>query len=422
MNTKPFLSCVVPAYNEAENLKTFIPALANSLKQQNLSYEIIVVDDGSKDDTIPILQTMIDDYPLVVLELSRNFGKEAALSAGLDHVTGEVTLLIDADFQHPFEAIPTMINLWKNGYDMVYGIRNRTTESWLKRVLTQGYYRVLNLSSPIDIPESAGDFRLLDAKVVEAIKQLPEKNRYMKGLYAWVGFKSIGVNFSEQERQHGRSSFNVKSLFNLAMSGLTGFSDLPLRLCIYLGAILALGAMGYGIWIILNTLIEGVSVPGWATLAAGMTLLGGIQLLFLGIVGEYVGRIYAEVKTDQNILFQPNILVLNKKNLSQSRKIHSLISNMFAHILQLMRFTTTGAAAALTHYSVVMLLFQKHVALQYANLLAFLVAYWVSYFGHRIFTFKAQHLDHRQTLPKFTLVAGLGFYLMKVFFTFKPLF
>lgn len=296
MSTKPFLSCVVPAYNEAENLKTFIPALANSLKQQNLSYEIIVVDDGSKDDTIPILQTMIEDYPLVVLELSRNFGKEAALSAGLDHVTGEVALLIDADFQHPFEAIPTMINLWKNGYDMVYGIRNRTTESWLKRTLTQGYYRILNLSSPIDIPENAGDFRLLDAKVIEAIKQLPEKNRYMKGLYAWVGFKSIGINFSEQDRQHGRSSFNVKALFNLAMSGLTGFSDLPLRICIYLGALLALGAMSYGVWIIIKTLIEGISVPGWATLAAGMTLLGGIQLLFIGILGEYIGRIYAEVK------------------------------------------------------------------------------------------------------------------------------
>ncbi|MBJ9720872.1 glycosyltransferase family 2 protein [Acinetobacter calcoaceticus] len=326
MTTKPFLSCVVPAYNEAENLKTFIPALANSLKQQNLSYEIIVVDDGSKDDTIPILQTMINDYPLVVLELSRNFGKEAALSAGLDHVTGEVTLLIDADFQHPFEAIPTMINLWKNGYDMVYGIRNRTTESWLKRVLTQGYYRILNLSSPIDIPESAGDFRLLDAKVVEAIKQLPEKNRYMKGLYAWVGFKSIGVNFSEQERQHGRSSFNIKSLSSLAMSGLTGFSDLPLRLCIYFGAFLALGAMGYGIWIILQTLIEGVSVPGWATLVAGMTLLGGIQLLFLGIVGEYVGRIYAEVKN------RPKYIVASEHSRIKQEKSITKPENTFSNL------------------------------------------------------------------------------------------
>ena len=317
MNIKPFISCVVPAYNEAENLKTFIPALAKSLIQQNITYEIIVVDDGSKDDTIPILQSMVDDYPLTVLELSRNFGKEAALSAGLDHVNGEVTLLIDADFQHPFEAIPTMINLWKNGYDMVYGIRNRTTESWLKRVLTQGYYRILNLSSRIDIPENAGDFRLLDTKVVEAIRHMPERNRYMKGLYAWVGFKSIGINFSEQERQHGRSSFNLKALFNLAMSGLTGFSDLPLRLCIYLGALLAFGAMGYGVWIIIKTLIEGISVPGWATLAAGMTLLGGIQLLFIGILGEYIGRIYAEVKNRPKY-----IVAMEHSQIKQKHTIH----------------------------------------------------------------------------------------------------
>ncbi len=296
MQLTPFLSCVVPAYNEAENLKKFIPALAANLEQQQLSYEIIVVDDGSKDDTLHVLQSMVDHYPLVVLELSRNFGKEAALSAGLDRVRGDITLLIDADFQHPLDAIPTMVNLWKNGYDMVYGIRDRSSESWLKRILTNNYYKVLNMSSPIDIPENAGDFRLMDAKVVDAVRRLPEKNRYMKGLYAWVGFKSIGIHFSEQQRQFGQSSFNGKALFRLAMSGLTGFTDLPLRLSIYLGALLALSAMGYGIWVLIETLIEGIRVPGWATLVIGLTLLGGIQLLFLGIVGEYIARIYAEVK------------------------------------------------------------------------------------------------------------------------------
>ncbi|ENX63385.1 MULTISPECIES: glycosyltransferase family 2 protein [Acinetobacter] len=296
MINSPFLSCVVPAYNEAENLKKFIPALAQQLEQQNLRYEIIIIDDGSKDNSIAVLQQMLDDYPLRILTLSRNFGKEAALSAGLDYVTGDATLLIDADFQHPLNAIPTMIQLWKDGYDMVYGIRDRSTESWLKKIFTQGYYHILNLSSSVDIPENAGDFRLLDAKVVEAVRKLPEKNRYMKGLYAWVGFKSIGIHFTEQQRQFGQSSFNFKALFQLAMSGLTGFSDLPLRLCIYLGALLALFAMSYGIWIIIETMIEGISVPGWATLAAGMTLLGGIQLLCIGILGEYIGRIYAEVK------------------------------------------------------------------------------------------------------------------------------
>lgn len=296
MINSPFLSCVVPAYNEAENLKKFIPALAQQLEQQNLRYEIIIIDDGSQDDSVVILQHMLEDYPLRIVTLSRNFGKEAALSAGLDYVTGDATLLIDADFQHPLNAIPTMIQLWKEGYDMVYGIRDRSTESWLKKVFTQGYYHVLNLSSSVNIPENAGDFRLLDAKVVEAVRKLPEKNRYMKGLYAWVGFKSIGIHFTEQQRQFGQSSFNFKALLQLAMSGLTGFSDLPLRLCIYLGALLAFFAMSYGVWIIIETLIEGIRIPGWATLAAGMTLLGGIQLLCIGILGEYIGRIYAEVK------------------------------------------------------------------------------------------------------------------------------
>ncbi len=213
MTNNPFLSCVVPAYNEAENLKKFIPALAQQLEQQNLRYEIIIVDDGSQDQSIAVLQQMLDDYPLRILTLSRNFGKEAALSAGLDHVRGDAALLIDADFQHPLDAIPTMIQLWKSGYDMVYGIRDRSTESWLKKLFTQGYYHILNLSSTVDIPENAGDFRLLDAKVVEAVKNLPEKNRYMKGLFAWVGFKTIGIHFTEQQRQHGQSSFNFKSLF-----------------------------------------------------------------------------------------------------------------------------------------------------------------------------------------------------------------
>ena len=214
-NFNPFLCCVVPAYNEAENLKNFIPALSRALKQQNIRFEIIVVDDGSKDSTIEVLQGLQKDHPLRVLEFSRNFGKEAALYAGLDHVDADLALLIDADFQHPISAIPTMLSLWKEGYEMVYGIRNRETESWLKKLFTKIYYKILNASSTVDIPENAGDFRLLDAKVVHAIRDLPERNLYMKGLYAWVGFKSIGILFTEEKRQYGRSSFNFKSLLNL---------------------------------------------------------------------------------------------------------------------------------------------------------------------------------------------------------------
>ncbi|OTG64428.1 glycosyltransferase [Acinetobacter sp. ANC 3903] len=295
-NFNPFLCCVVPAHNEAENLKNFIPALSKMLKQENIRFEIIVIDDGSKDSTIEVLQGMQKDYPLRVLEFSRNFGKEAALYAGLDHVDADLALLIDADFQHPINVIPTMLSLWKEGYEMVYGIRNRETESWLKKLFTHIYYKILNASSTLNIPENAGDFRLLDAKVVHAIRDLPERNLYMKGLYAWVGFKSIGILFTEKERQCGRSSFNFKSLLNLAISGLTAFSDLPLRICIYLGILLGIFSFSYGCWITVQTLFEGAKVPGWATLAAGLAFLGAIQLIFIGILGEYISRIYSEVK------------------------------------------------------------------------------------------------------------------------------
>ena len=304
--SEPFISCVGPAYNEAENLTTFIPALAASLEQQKISYEIIVIDDGSQDNTITILENMLDKYPLKILELSRNFGKEAALSAGLDNTKGNVTLMIDADFQHPLDAIPTMINLWKNGYDMVYGIRNRNTETGLKRLFTYVYYRILNMSSEVIIPENAGDFRLLDEKVVNTIRTLPERNRYMKGLYAWVGFKSIGIHFSELERRNGKSSFNFKALFNLALSGLTGFSNLPLRACIVFGALLAFCSLAYGFYIMFATWAEGIDIPGWATLIVAISLLGGIQLLFIGILGEYISRIYTEARG------RPQYIISNK--------------------------------------------------------------------------------------------------------------
>ncbi len=293
---QPFISCVIPAYNEAENLPLFIPELAKNLDQLGVRFELIVIDDGSKDDTIASVQALLPLYPLRVFALSRNFGKEAAISAGLDQVEGNIALLIDADFQHPISAISTMLDLWKSGYDMVYGIRDRQTESALKQTLTRTFYWLLNKSASIDIPADAGDFRLMDIRVVEALRNLPERTMYMKGLYAWVGFRSIGVHFTEAERHKGESSFNFKSLARLALTGLTAFSDLPLRICIFLGAFIALMALGYGIYITCETLIDGERVAGWATLAAGMMLLGGIQLLFIGVLGEYIGRIYNETK------------------------------------------------------------------------------------------------------------------------------
>ncbi|MDE2421206.1 MAG: glycosyltransferase family 2 protein [Gammaproteobacteria bacterium] len=292
----PFLSCIIPAYNEAENIPYFIPALAKSLTELNIRYEIIVIDDGSKDNTLAALQPFLDQYPLKVFELSRNFGKEAAISAGLDQVSGNVTLLIDADFQHPISAVATMLDLWRSGYDMVYGIRDRKTESGIKQFLTRQFYWLMNAASSIDIPADAGDFRLMDQRVVKALQELPERTLYMKGMYAWVGFRSIGIHFTEAERHAGESNFNWKRLTGLALTGLTAFSDLPLRICVFLGAFIAFMALAYGTYITCDALIDGTTVPGWTTLAAGMMLLGGIQLLFIGVLGEYIARIYNETK------------------------------------------------------------------------------------------------------------------------------
>lgn len=304
--TATLLSCIVPAYNEAENLVLFIPAMTKKLQDLNLNFEIIVVNDGSKDNTSEVLQQLVKDYQLTAVEFSRNFGKEAAITAGLDQVNGDLALLIDADFQHPLDTIDTMLELWQAGYDMVYGIRDRGIESPMKRWLTHGFYWLMNKSAAIDMPPSAGDFRLMDRKVVDALQDLPERTRYMKGLYAWVGFKSIGVNFSETERLKGESSFNWFKLMSLAFSGITSFSVLPLRLCMLVGIVIALVALGYGGWIFSETVLEGARVPGWATLATGMMFLGGIQLLFLGIVGEYVSRVYQEVKA------RPRYIIANK--------------------------------------------------------------------------------------------------------------
>ena len=314
----PFLSCIVPAYNEADNIPHFIPALAKNLSELGVRFEIIVVDDGSKDNTLATLQPFLDQYPLKVFELSRNFGKEAAISAGLDHVSGNVTLLIDADFQHPISAVATMLDLWRTGYDMIYGIRDRKTESAIKKVLTRKFYWLMNSASSIDIPADAGDFRLMDHRVVEALRNLPERTLYMKGMYAWVGFRSIGVHFTEAERHAGESNFNWKNLTGLALTGLTAFSDLPLRICVFLGAFIAFMALTYGAYITGETLIDGVKQPGWATLAAGMMFLGGIQLLFIGVLGEYIARIYNETKG------RPKYIIARQYDENNPAKAHEM--------------------------------------------------------------------------------------------------
>ena len=290
------LSIVVPCYNEGPHLKGFIAALKKTVATITNHFEIILVNDGSKDNTRDIALEIVGTGNIRYLEFSRNFGKEAALMAGIDHATGDATLLIDADFQHPLEKVPEMAELWKSGYEMIYGvIANRQGESITKRLGTSMLYKLLN-TSDIAIPENAGDFRWLDRKVVNALKNLPERNRFMKGLYAWVGFKSIAIPFELRDRPSGQSTFSTGRLIKLGMAGLTSFSAAPLQLWIGIGALISFLALVYGTYVIVDTVVYGNAVSGWPTLTVALMLFSGIQLLSIGILGEYIGRIFTEVK------------------------------------------------------------------------------------------------------------------------------
>lgn len=293
------LSCVVPAFNEAVNLPRFIPALAEAVAQLTPHFEIIIVNDGSTDATHTVAMELVahSGLPLRYLALSRNFGKEAALSAGIDHTRGNAVVLIDGDFQHPLDLLPEMHALWQRGYDMVYGvIADRGAESGAKRVGTHLFYRIMNAGNSVKMPPNAGDYRWLDRKVADALKALPERHRFMKGLYAWVGFKTAALPFVPLDRAAGASSFNLRRLGSLALLGLTSFTTLPLRVWSVIGALVALAALLYGGWITLETLLFGADLAGWPTLAASIMLFSGVQLMSIGILGEYIGRIYDEVK------------------------------------------------------------------------------------------------------------------------------
>ena len=291
------ISCVVPAYNEAANLAALLPALTAQLRALSSRWELIVVDDGSRDHTAEAISPWLHHAGVRLVRLSRNFGKEAALSAGLDRANGDVVVLMDADLQHPPALIAPMLQAWRAGADMVCAVRaTRDDESWFKRLGTRCFYRLVNAGSSVPIPADAGDFRLLDRRVVDALVALPERNRFLKGLYAWVGFRTELMPYVPAPRTQGHSSFSPMRLLHLALTGLTSFSTLPLRLWSGLGAVVALAALGYGGFIVVEHVFTGHDVPGWATLVAGMMFFSGVQLLSIGILGEYVGRIYDEVK------------------------------------------------------------------------------------------------------------------------------
>lgn len=292
------LSIVVPVFNEEDAIDIFIESIKKHLSCSSIQYEIIFVNDGSHDSTLSTaLAVQVKEPFIKIINLSRNFGKEAAMSAGLGHAKGDAVIVMDVDLQEPPELIPQMIDKWREGYDVVYGKRvRRQTDSWLKRLTAGLFYKGFNKIADFKIPADVGDFRLMDRSVVNALNALPERVRFMKGLFAWVGFKTYALEFERRERQAGSTKFNYWKLWNFAIDGITSFSTIPLRIWTYFGLMIASLAFLYGSFIILKTLLFGVDVPGYASLMTFVLFLGGIQLIGLGVLGEYIGRVYIEVK------------------------------------------------------------------------------------------------------------------------------
>jgi polyisoprenyl-phosphate glycosyltransferase len=297
LRERPEISCIVPACNESGNISATITAISLELAALRRDFEIIIVDDGSVDTTVDEAQALMEQYPIRVICLSRNFGKENAITAGLRASVGDACVIIDADLQEPISYLKVFLKHWDAGYEMVYGVRaHREDESYLKRKGSNVFYWILDQTTSVSIPAHARDFRLMDRKVVDAILSLPERNRFMKGLYSWVGFSSQAVPVVIGPRKRGSSKFNYKRLFDLALTGLTSFSDWPLRVWTGVGVCVSLLSMLYALLIAGRTLLFGSDVPGWATLTVAVCFLGGVQIFSIGVLGEYLARIFSEVK------------------------------------------------------------------------------------------------------------------------------
>ncbi|MBE0493919.1 MAG: glycosyltransferase family 2 protein [Thiomicrospira sp.] len=293
------LSIVVPCYNEEAVIPIFLTTIEPILKGLDLSYELVFVNDGSRDNTLDVLQQAKTDYPEIrIINFSRNFGKEAALSAGIDFAEGKALIPMDVDLQDPPELIPQMVRIWQQqGIDVVLAKRiDRSKDSFFKRWSANIFYRLNNMISVNRIPENVGDFRLVSRRCVEAIKLMGETQRFMKGIFAWVGFKTHTIEYQRDERQAGKTSFNAWKLWNLALEGITSFSTAPLRVWLYVGLVAWCLSILYGSWIILRTLIYGADLPGYASMFTAILFLGSTQLIVLGVIGEYIGRIYLESK------------------------------------------------------------------------------------------------------------------------------
>jgi glycosyltransferase involved in cell wall biosynthesis len=296
-NKNPHITVIVPAFNEELAIAATVKNIAHYLGELSSNWDIVVIDDGSRDQTADVVRGLPDKLNTTLVRFSRNFGKEYAITAGLEHAQGDLVICMDADGQHSAELLAQMLEKWREGFEMVYAVRqDREVESSFKRWGSRIFYRAISLGGQIHIPRDAGDFRLMDRQVVNALLSLPERNRFMKGMYAWVGYKSVGIPYTPLPRSHGESAYSKLKLIQLAWTGVTSFSVMPLRLASAVGTMLSLISFIYGLYVVIDRLFFNESVPGWPTMVAGMMFFAGVQLLFIGILGEYLARIYDEVK------------------------------------------------------------------------------------------------------------------------------
>ena len=293
------VTILVPSFNEAQSLELLHKEIVRVISTlENYKWEILFVNDGSHDNTMEVIKGLREkDSRISYVDLSRNFGKENAMLAGFDHAKGDAVIIMDADLQHPPAVIPEMIQKWEEGYDDVYAQRKtRGKESWLRKKLTKSYYRLLQGSSRVDVLPNVGDFRLLDRKCVDALCQMRESGRYTKGMYCFIGFKKIGVEFETQDRVSGESSMSYKKLMNLALEGITSYTTAPLRWATFIGLIVSFFAFAYMIFVLVKAFLYGDPVAGYPTLLTVILFIGGVQLLTIGIIGEYLAKVFVEVK------------------------------------------------------------------------------------------------------------------------------
>jgi glycosyltransferase involved in cell wall biosynthesis len=295
---RPTFSVVIPVFEEADGIAQFHARLVPVMTGLAESWEAVYVNDGSRDDSLRVLERLRQaDRHIALINLSRNFGKEVATTAGLDYARGEAVIIIDADLQDPPEVIPALVDGWRQGADVVYAQRRiRDGETWAKKLSAQLFYRLMHGIGEIEMPRNAGDFRLLSRRAVDALRQLRERHRFMKGLFAWIGLPSMAVPYDRAPRARGRSKWSYWRLWNLALEGITSYTIMPLKVATYLGLVVALLAAVYGGFIILHTLLYGNRVPGYPSLMAVVLFMGGAQLVTLGVIGEYLGRIFNETK------------------------------------------------------------------------------------------------------------------------------